>query len=143
MLTVGMDLLRAFCKLFYLQYLVSNNQWKNLVQQRLYVLFKRHFNMKTIVTLVPTDLVTNQILSFFVLSYKAKAKTISQEVGCLVTKKSVFCLNQIVLYFIGMSISIDFYKGIFQHVIPVLLQFYDKLRNIIEIQNIFQACPEA
>ena len=65
MVIVGKDLLRTFCKLFYLEYLVSNNQRKNLVQQRLYVLFERHFNMKIIVTLVPTDLVTNQFLFLF------------------------------------------------------------------------------
>ena len=32
---------------------------------------------------------------------------------------SAFCLERVALYFKAMPISIDFYKGIFLHVIPV------------------------
>ena len=43
-----------------------------------------------------------------------------QQVGGLVTRNiSVFCLKRLALYFKAIPISIDFYKGIFLHVIPV------------------------
>ena len=43
-----------------------------------------------------------------------------QQIGGLVTRDiSVFCLQRVVLYFKVMPNSIDFYKGIFLHFIPV------------------------
>ena len=43
-----------------------------------------------------------------------------QQVGGLVTRNiSVFCLWRVALYFKVMPNSIDFYKGVFLHVIPV------------------------
>ena len=43
-----------------------------------------------------------------------------QQVGCLVTRFiSAFCLHRVSLYFKAMPNSLDFYKGIFLHVIPV------------------------
>ena len=43
-----------------------------------------------------------------------------QQVGGLVTRNiSVFCLYPVTLYLKGMRNSVDFYKGIFLHVIPV------------------------
>ena len=43
-----------------------------------------------------------------------------QQVDGLVTRNiSVFCLERVALYFKAMPNSIDFYKGIFLHVIPV------------------------
>ena len=45
-----------------------------------------------------------------------------QQVGSLVTRNiSVFCLYRVALYFKAMPNSIEFYKGIFLHVIPVLI----------------------
>ena len=77
--------------------------------------------MKIVVTIIPTDLVTNLLLSFF-LSFLTNQKQESgfQQVGGLVTRNiSVFCLRPVVLYFKDMPNSIDFYKRIFFHVIPV------------------------
>ena len=43
-----------------------------------------------------------------------------QQVGGLVTRNiSVFCLYRVALYFEPKPNPIDFYKGIFLHVIPV------------------------
>ena len=61
-------------------------------------------------------------ISFLPLSRHRNQKQESnfQQVGCLVTRNSFdFCLYRVVLYFKVMLNSIDFYKRIFLHVIPV------------------------
>ena len=60
---VGEDLLRAFYKLFCLQFCVSSDHWKNTVYQRSYKEFERH--MKIIVTIIPANLVANSLLPLF------------------------------------------------------------------------------
>ena len=66
---VGGDLLRVFYKLIYLQFCVSSDQWKYTVSQilcsRLYAKFERDFYMKIIACIIPTNLFTNSLLSFF------------------------------------------------------------------------------
>ena len=75
--------------------------------------------MKIIVTIIPADLVTNSLLSFF-CSPNQKKESGFQQVGGLVTRNnSVFCLKWVVLYFKAIPNSIDFCKVIFLHVIPV------------------------
>ena len=61
----GEDLLWAFYKLFCLRFCVSNDQWKNTVQQRFYKEFERDFYLKIILTLIATNLVKNSFLSLF------------------------------------------------------------------------------
>ena len=69
--------------------------------------------MKIIVTIILADLVTNLVTN-------QKQKSGFQQVGGLVTRNiSVFCLSRVALYFKAMPHSINFYKGIFLHVIPV------------------------
>ena len=60
------------------------------------------------------------------LSFHRNQKQASnfQQVGDLVTRNiSVFCLQWVVLYFKGMTNSIDFYKRISLHVIPIRIKF--------------------
>ena len=58
---------------------------------------------------------------FFLTSQKQESRF--QQVAGLVTRNiSVFCLYQLALYFKAMSNSMDFYKGIFLHVIPRFTQ---------------------
>ena len=66
--------------------------------------------MKIIVTVIPTDLVTNLLKAriWFSPSWWSGNKNIS-----------VFCLQWVQLYFKVMPNSRDFYKGIFLHVVPV------------------------
>ena len=67
--------------------------------------------MKIIVAIIPTDLVTNSLLSFLA---NQKQQSGSKEVDSLVTRNiSVFCLWRVALFFKAMPNSIDFYKGIF------------------------------
>ena len=76
--------------------------------------------MKVIVTIILTDLVTNSLLSSFCPFLQTKQKSSFQQVGGLVMRNiSVFCLQRVALYFKTTPNSIDFYKGIFLHVIPV------------------------
>ena len=79
--------------------------------------------MKIIVTIIPTDLVTNWLLFLF-LSVLTNQKQESgfQQVGGLVTRNiSVFCLLQVALFLKAMPNSINFDKRVFLHVrtIPV------------------------
>ena len=77
--------------------------------------------MKIIVTTILIYLVTNLLLSFF-FSFLTNQKQESgfQQVGGLVTRNiSIFCLERVVLYFKAMPNSVDFYKEILLHVIPV------------------------
>ena len=55
--------------------------------------------------------------------------------GSLVTRNiSVFCLLQVALYFKAMPNSIDFYKGIFLHVIPVriIVSFFNANGDVVK-----------
>ena len=68
---VGKDLLRAFWRLlFYLHFCKSSNQWKSTQYQKFYFKFERYFYIKIIVSVIPTDLVINSLLSSF--CYKPK-----------------------------------------------------------------------
>ena len=72
--------------------------------------------------MIPTKFLRNLLLplaspSFVEINVKNQ---IFSKVGCLVTRNvSASCLKRAVLYFKVMSNSMDFYKGIFLHVIPV------------------------
>ena len=79
------------------------------------------FYVKIIVTIILPDLVTNSLLfSFCPFLQTKKPESRVQQVGGLVTRNtSVFCLKGVALYFKAMPNSIDFYKGIFLHGIPV------------------------
>ena len=69
--------------------------------------------MKIIVTSIPTDLVTNSLLSSFsFLQTKNKNQVWYQEIFA-------FCLYRVALYFKAVMNSIDFSKGIFSHVILI------------------------
>ena len=85
--TVGEDLLRAFCKLFYLWFFVSSDQWKNTVQQRFYVLFERHFYMKINCNFNAYRF-SCQLVAFSLLVFhmEQKWRSIFKEAGGLVTK---------------------------------------------------------
>ena len=69
--------------------------------------------MKIIVAIIPTDLVTNSLLSSFCLFLQESG---FQENGGLLNIASCF-------YFEAMPNSIDFYKGIFSHSITVRIIF--------------------
>ena len=74
--------------------------------------------MKITVTIIPT---ANSLLSSFCPFLQTK-KAGFQKVDGLVTVTRnifVFCLQRVMLYCRAMLNSIDFYKGIFSHVIPV------------------------
>ena len=76
--------------------------------------------MKIILTITSTDLVTKSLLSSFFLKLQSKKESGFQQIGGLVTRKiSVFCLYQVTPYFKALPNSIDFYKGIFLHIIHV------------------------
>ena len=118
---VGEDLLWTFCRLFYLQFCNSMISEKTL-QQRFYQEFERYFYIKIIVTRIPSYLVTNLFLSFFFFSLLTNQKQEFgfQQVGGLIMRDiSVFCLQGVALYVKAMPNSIEFYKGIFSHVMPV------------------------
>ena len=77
--------------------------------------------MNIIVTIIPTDLVTNSHLSSFCLFFtNQKQESDFQQVGGLITRNiSVFLFQQVALYFKVMPNLIDFYKGISLLVISV------------------------
>ena len=90
--------------------------------QRLYKELEREIYIKIIATIIPTSLVTSSLSSFSCPSYKPKKKSNFQEDGGLVTRNSFpFYLQRVALYLKGMPNSIDFYKGIFLHVISVCI----------------------
>ena len=62
-----------------------------------------------------------------------------------ISEKTLCSKKKFVLYFKEIPNSIDFYKEIFLHVIPVPFYSYDKLYklNAFKLQKIFQICPEA
>ena len=72
---VSGDLLSAFYKLFCFRFCVSSDQWKNTMKQRFYKEFMRHLYMKIIVTIIPTNLRTNSLLSFFCPFVETKTKS--------------------------------------------------------------------
>ena len=67
--------------------------------------------MKIIVTIIATDLVTNLFLSLFCpfLENKKKIKFLAGY-GLVTRNISVFCLQQVALYFKAIPNSINFYK---------------------------------
>ena len=73
------------------------------------------------VTIILTRLVSSLLSSCFCPFIKnQKQETNFQQVGGLVMRNSfAFCLQRVALYFKGMLNSIDFYKRILLHVIPV------------------------
>ena len=76
--------------------------------------------MKIIATIIPTSLVTSSLSFFLSLHKNQKQESNFQQVDGVVTRNSfAFCLWQVALYFKGMPNSIDFYKRILLHVIPV------------------------
>ena len=76
--------------------------------------------MKIILTIIPTDLVTNSLLSSFCLSYKPKTRIRFSAIWWSGSENvSVFFLKRVALHFTAMPNSTDFYKGIFLHIIPV------------------------
>ena len=76
--------------------------------------------MKIIVTTIPTDLVTNSLLSSLSFLTNQKQRSDFQQVGGLVMRNiSVFYLQRVALYLKAIPNATDFYKGIFLHVIPV------------------------
>ena len=118
---VGKELLMAFYRLV-LHFGDSSDLWKKKKKKK--CLAKGLIAIWDIIaTIILTDLVTNSLLSFF-LSFLTNQKQESgfQQVGCLVTKNIWFLfIASVMLYFKAMSNSIDFYKGIFLHVIPVCI----------------------
>ena len=60
---VSEDLLRAFWKLVFLRFCISSDQWKSTMQQRFHKEFEGDFYTKIIVTIFPTNLVRNSLLS--------------------------------------------------------------------------------
>ena len=60
--------------LFYLGFCVSSDQQKNTGWQRFCKKFERHFYMKIIATIIPTNLVANSLLPFFVRLKEPKTR---------------------------------------------------------------------
>ena len=76
--------------------------------------------MKTIITIIPTNLVRNLLLSSFSAFLETKNKNLIS-ISWWSGKKKYFCFLLIASRALlqSQSNSIDFYKGIFLHVIPV------------------------
>ena len=76
-----------------------------------------HFYLKITVPIAPTIFFS---YSFLFCRRNKGQKPNFQQVGGLVTRIfSVFCLKRVTLNFKAMPNSMDFYKGIFLHVISV------------------------
>ena len=123
---VGVALLRAFDKLFYLQFCDSSDQLKNIVQERFYQQFEIYFYIKIIGTIIPTYLVRN-FSPLFVLSQNQKKKTrIKLSASCQFGNK-VFCF---LLYSESRSSSkarrtqLTFIKEFYQILFLLVLWFY-------------------
>ena len=126
---VGVALLRAFDKLFYLQFCDSSDRLKNIVQERFYQQFERYFYIKIIGTIIPTYLVRN-FSPLFVLSYnnkkKKKKKRIKLSASCQFGNQ-VFCF---LLYSESRSsskacrIQQIFIKEFYQILFLLVLWFY-------------------
>ena len=123
---VGVTLLRAFDKLFYLQFCDSSDRLKNIVQERFYQQFERYFYIKIIGTIIPTYLVRN-FSPLFVLSQNQKKK--KKESNCLQVASLVirFCF---LLYSESRSsskacrIQQIFIKEFYQILFLLVLWFY-------------------
>ena len=123
---VGVALLRAFDKLFYLQFCDSSDRLKNIVQERFYQQFERYFYIKIIGTIIPTYLVRN-FSPLFVLSQNQKKK--KKESNCLQVASLVirFCF---LLYSESRSsskacrIQQIFIKEFYQILFLLVLWFY-------------------
>ena len=73
--------------------------------------------MKVIVDIIPLQ---NRFYRFLSFLRNQKQESNFKQVGSLVTRSiSIFYKSRVVFYFKAMSVSIDFYKGISLHVIPV------------------------
>ena len=68
------NLLMTFCKLFYLRLCFSSDHLKSNEQQRFQRQYKKHFYMRVILILIPTNLVTNWFLSLCFPLVKSKNK---------------------------------------------------------------------
>ena len=110
-------------------------------------LFDRYFYMKMVVTIIRTDLVTNLFLSsFFFLSHKLKTR-VKFSASWWSGNEKYFSFLFIAIRALlqsQMPNSIDFYKGISLHVIPVRLiapwysiARYDYLGGIRNLQFVF------
>ena len=66
----------AFYRLFYLQFVIQVICEKTLCSKGFTKQLKRYFYMKIIVTIIPTDLVTNLFLSTFCAFLQTKNKTL-------------------------------------------------------------------
>ena len=76
--------------------------------------------MKIIVTSIPTDLVTNSLLSSFFSFLQTKNKNqVFSKLMVWYQEIFAFCLYRVALYFKAVMNSIDFSKGIFLHVILI------------------------
>ena len=94
------------------------------VQERSYWLHEEYFYMKTIVTIISTNLLKDfsefVFIPFFSFSKNQNKNSNIRQVGDLVKKNiSVFSLQLVALYFKDISNLIDLYKGTFSYVIPV------------------------
>ena len=67
-------LLSVFYKLFCLRFFISSDQWENALQQRFHNKSEGDFYLKTILTLIPINLVTNSLLYLFCSFVKTKNK---------------------------------------------------------------------
>ena len=115
---VGKDLLRAFCKLFYLRFVFQVNSEKTLCSKD-FTRNLRDFYAKIIAAIIPANVVTSFLSSLF-FQRNQKQEWNFQQVGGLLRRNSfAFCLWQVILYLKGVLNSMNFYKRIFLHVIPV------------------------
>ena len=128
----------------------SSYQWKNLVYQTFYSQFGRYFlhyndcNYNSYKLYYKLAFIP---ILFFLKNWKEESKL--QQVGGQVTRNiSVFCLQRITLYFKAMANPVDFYQGIFLHLIPVRIIFTwfyrtespKPVRIIFETWNLVRKC---
>ena len=91
-------------------------------KQRFHNEFERDFYMKILVTIIPTNVVTNSLLSHVCPFVEIKNK---MQVGDLVMRNiSAFCLQRVALYFKGMPNSIGLYKEFSHMLFLLVLQFH-------------------
>ena len=118
---VGKELLMAFYRLV-LHFGDSSDLWKKKKKKKM---FSKGFNSNLRYNCNYNSHRFSYKFAFILfLSFLTNQKQESgfQQVGCLVTKNIWFLfIASVMLYFKAMSNSIDFYKGIFLHVIPVCI----------------------
>ena len=116
---VGENLLKAFYRLFYLQFCDSSENVtalcsKGFTSNLTYIL---HENNRNYNSYRFSSKFTFILFLFFLANQKQESRF--QQVGGLIARNiSVFCLQRVALYVKAMPNSTDFYKGIFLHVIP-------------------------